>query len=238
MTELSELVVPARYNGPATSGNGGIVAGLLAQRLGAGTPVTVTLRRPPPLGEAMRLSLEAATLTAADSGGVVATAVASTEPAPVPVIAPDAATARDAALRYDGLSGHPFGTCFVCGPSRPEQDGLAVFAGAVVPGEPRRVAGTFTNRPGHGLDPDVLVWAVLDCPGGWAIGLVGRHAVLGRMTAQVFGAPAEGETCVVVAECDRWDGRKAFSRSSLYSSSGALLGVAGQVWIELRDWQD
>ena len=46
-----DLVVPARFNGPARSGNGGYVAGSLAARVpdAADRPVEVTLRRPPPL---------------------------------------------------------------------------------------------------------------------------------------------------------------------------------------------
>ena len=43
------LVVPHRFRGPARSGNGGWTAGVLAAYLPGDGPVTVTLRRPPPL---------------------------------------------------------------------------------------------------------------------------------------------------------------------------------------------
>ena len=46
------LVVERRFCGPAESGNGGYVSGLLAQRVGAdagGSAAVVTLRMPPPL---------------------------------------------------------------------------------------------------------------------------------------------------------------------------------------------
>ena len=45
MTEA--LVIPTRYCGPPGSGNGGYVCGRIAAY--ANGPVTVTLRRPPPL---------------------------------------------------------------------------------------------------------------------------------------------------------------------------------------------
>src|SRR5690348_5360283 len=47
----ASLVIPARFCGPPGSGNGGYVCGRIAGYLGG--PVTVTLRRPPPLGTAM-----------------------------------------------------------------------------------------------------------------------------------------------------------------------------------------
>src|SRR5699024_3250293 len=41
--------IPARYNGPDTSGNGGWVSGLVARQLNSGGPATVMLKLPPPL---------------------------------------------------------------------------------------------------------------------------------------------------------------------------------------------
>src|SRR5699024_12059589 len=41
--------IPARYNGPDTSGNGGWVSGLVAGQLNSGGPATVMLKLPPPL---------------------------------------------------------------------------------------------------------------------------------------------------------------------------------------------
>ena len=77
------------------------------------------------------------------------------------------------------------------------------------------------------------MWAVLDCPGGWAIGLPQRPAVLGRMAARVVDVPAIGERCVVVGKLDRWDGRKAYTRTTAYGADGRELGRAAAVWIEI-----
>jgi hypothetical protein len=41
------LVIPSRFCGPLDSGNGGYVCGRIAAYVSG--PVTVTLRRPPPL---------------------------------------------------------------------------------------------------------------------------------------------------------------------------------------------
>ena len=148
---------------------------------------------------------------------------------PVPPV--DFETAADAATRFAGFTDHPFPTCFGCGTDR--TDGLACYAGPVEAAEPSYVATPFVPRPELPRDP-ALTWAALDCAGGWSIGLAGRRAVLGRMTALISEVPAVGERCVVVARCDRWDGRKAYSRSSGYGEDGRLLGVTSAIWIELR----
>lgn len=226
------LTIPARYNGPAGSGNGGVTAGLLAARFDPSETIEVTLRQPPPLDVEVELVAESAALHARDGDTLIAVAApVLSELRAVPPV--DFVTAAQASVRFDGRTGHPFPTCFVCGPGREANDGLSVFAGALDAAAPELVAAPFV--PGDtGLVGVPLVWAALDCPGGWSIGLVGRRAVLGRMTARVHHTPAVGERCVVTAACDGWDGRKAFSRSSLYGADGRLLGVAAQIWIELR----
>ena len=229
---MTSLRIPARFNGPVGSGNGGVTCGELASLLPSGAVVQVTLRLPPPLETDLRIVQDGAIVQALDGDQLVAEAVAVPDRLePVPGV--DFETAADAATRYDGFVSHPFTTCFVCGTERPDNDGLALYAEAIVPGEPTRVATGFVPRDDVDTDP-TLVWAALDCPGGWSIGLVGRRAVLGRMTARVDDVPAIGEQCVVTAECDGWDGRKAYSRSSAYGQDGRLLGTAKATWIELR----
>lgn len=151
---------------------------------------------------------------------------------PVPPVTVE--QARAAMADFEGTGEHPFATCFVCGSRRPARDGLEVFAGPVAAG---RTAAVFVAKESH-RPPDfparnVLTWAALDCPGGWAIGIVERPAVLGRITATVSGSPDAGELCVVVGELDRWEGRKAFSRTTLYGADGRELGRAAATWIEL-----
>ena len=47
---------------------------------------------------------------------------------PEPVAPPGA---HEASARYPWYEEHPFPTCFVCGPRRPDRDGLSIFAGRV-----------------------------------------------------------------------------------------------------------
>jgi hypothetical protein len=246
------IVIPRRFNGPPSSGNGGYSAGRFALALTLARPVEVTLRRPIPLDVAMRVDVAADVASVFAANELIATAAVVDDAelgdpvAPVPF-----ADAVVAALNYPGKERHPFPTCFVCGPDRADRDGLEVFPGPVG-GDRTYVAAALVLRPEHvvsdqpvdaglaRLDPDLapvapeLVWAALDCPGGWAIDLANRPAVLGRYAARVFDVPAIGEHCVVVGTLDGWDGRKAFTRSTAYGADGRELGRAKATWIEIN----
>ncbi len=227
---MSILSIPARFNGPPGSANGGVTAGLLAALLDTSGPVAVSLRRPPPLDTELGLRTVDGQLRAFHGEELVASAEPVEDEIP-PVPAVDFDTAVEAATRFEGFADHPFPTCVGCGTDR--TDGLACYAGPVDPAEPRMVATPFVMRADVPAELWVS-WAALDCAGGWAIGLAGRRAVLGRMTALITEVPAVGERCVVVAQGDGWDGRKAFSRSTGYGEDGRLLGVTRATWIELR----
>jgi hypothetical protein len=234
---MTELVIPARLNGPPSTANGGVTAGLLAGYLPSGATIEVTLRRPPLLDTPMRVDVEGSGAHLFDGADLVAEAQVVDDAAvgaATPAIDLDAA--RLAAAGFDGHTNHPFPTCFVCGTSRPARDGLEVFAGPV-DGDRRLVAAPLVVKPIHRppLVPagDVVGWAALDCPSGWACGLPGRPAVLGRLTAQVRRVPRPGETCVVVGQLDRWEGRKAFSRSTIYGPDGTEYALAASTWIEI-----
>jgi hypothetical protein len=194
MTELANLSVPSRFNGPPDSGNGGVVCGLLAGRFGElrDGPVTVTLRQPPPLDVQMRIEQDDEHLRAFDGTLLVAEARRGAAPAGLdgpagsdgpaglrPVAPVDLPTAVQASGRYAGFVETPYPTCFGCGPSRPQLDGLGVFAGPIDPAVPTRVAAPYRPRIGLAITPRTQVWAALDCPGGWSVGLDGRRIVLG-----------------------------------------------------------
>jgi hypothetical protein len=227
---MTSLLIPSRLNGPATSANGGIASGRLAALLSTDGPVTVTLRQPPPLDREMSVQPSDTGIRMLDGSELIAEAAPAEAP-PEPVPAVDFETAAEAATRFEGFRDHPFPTCFGCGTDR--EDGLACYAGPVVADDPHYVATPFVPRSDQPRDR-ALSWAALDCAGGWSIGLAGRRAVLGRMTGLIGEVPEVGERCVVVARCDRWDGRKAFSRSTGYGADGRILGVTSAIWIELR----
>lgn len=232
------VTIPARFNGPDHSGNGGWVAGLIAEQVGADV-VTSTLRLPPPLdvpltwehdhhhegGEVVRL------LTA--GGAVIGSAAPGSflRDAPEPPTAEQAATGLAA---YPGFDHHPFDHCFTCGTARAEGDGMRLFTGPISDG---RTAGPWTPHPalagaaGH-LDTPTT-WAALDCPGGWAADFTQQTTVLGRMTAQVHRLPSAGEPCLAVGALRGHEGRKFFTDTALWTVDGELVGRSEQIWIQV-----
>lgn len=217
------MIVPALYNGPPGSGNGGWCCGLFSTIAPDGGVPEVMLRMPPPLDVPLVADGDSVLTT---TGDVVATvSSAPTLDPPPPPVEWDAAVT--AAGGYAGLvpGGHPFPTCYVCGPARP--DGLRIFPGPVAAGG---VAAPFV------APEDVArttVWAALDCPGGWAVISPGRPYVLGRMAAAVAALPAPGDECVVVGVCDGVEGRKAAVRTALYTRGGDLVAHARATWIAI-----
>lgn len=242
------LVVPHRFRGPATSGNGGWTCGALAAVLGDGSAaVRVRLSAPPPLDVPMTLTR----FSPPESGSgvrlhhgdrlvaeAIRTAAAEDVLAAVPPAHPDPevafAIARDAATRYPGRVDHPFPSCLVCGTGREVGDGLRLAPG---PGDPPdgAVSAAWVPHPamddGTGHVDLALTWAGLDCPGGWATDMLGRPMVLGTMAARVLRRPAIGERCVVRGAAGEGSGRTVPTRTTLYGSDGALLALAAHVWV-------
>ena len=240
---MTTLLVPARFNGPARSGNGGFVAGSLAEHVPhvTGHAVEVTLRTPPPLDTALTVRDEDDRTLLVDGEVVVAEGRAvEDELEPVEEVDPDRALA--AMARYPGLTHHPFPTCFACGPDRAEGDGLRIFPGPM--GADRGlVASAWQPQPGHAESTDLVdgvqrvgvatTWASLDCVGGWSEDLEGRPCVLGRMTARVDALPVVGEPHVVVGRFLGRDGRKSATASTLYDADGRVVATARHTWIQV-----
>lgn len=233
----SALLVPARFNGPPGSGNGGYVAGLLAAHLRRDGPVRVTLREPPPLEVPLAVLHDGdARVDATFGGAVIASAEVGELGGPVEPVSFDTAAAAES--RYAGLHGHPFPGCFVCGPDRSPGDGMALRPGRLGPEPDGPVATTWVPDASLAEDggavAEAFVWAALDCPGGWASDLVERPMVLGRMTAAVHARPDVGDRCVVVGRVVRAEGRKTFTATTAYDPDGRVLGTAEATWIALR----
>ncbi|MEU4687605.1 hypothetical protein [Actinoplanes sp. NPDC023714] len=210
------MLIPARYNGPPGTGNGGWCAGVFAQAAGL-RPAQVTLRVPPPLEVGLQVRGDAvwhgSTLVASLAAGEAGQGVPG-----VPL-----AEAAEVSKSYPGFTEHPFPTCFVCGPDHP--DGLRIFPGVLPDG---RTAAPWTV-PDEVSEP--TMWAALDCPGGWAAIATGRAYVLGRITASIDALPAPGDACVVVGAASSIEGRKATVDSAVYGPGGERLGVARATWI-------
>lgn len=220
------LVVPARFNGPPHSGNGGYVAGLVAARLERpDVPVTVTLMAPPPLEHPLAVEREGDRVSVRDGDQAVAEAhVVDTDLEPVEPVPYD--VARAASVEYPGYVFHAFPTCFTCGVDR--QDGLAIHPGHL--GEDRWAA-PWTPDASLTDDLHAATWAALDCTGGWAARFEEDVMVLGRITALVDALPQVGEPHVVMGRLLGAEGRKRLTATTIYDSDGRVLARAGQVWI-------
>jgi hypothetical protein len=214
------MIIPARFNGPPGSANGGYACGLFSEALGGGFEITLLL--PPPLDT--QLEIVGDELRHGDV--IVARArraAHSDEGLPAPV---SLAEAEEAAKRYAGFEHHAYPTCFTCGPER--DDGLGIFAGSVE-GREGVVAAPWT--PGPEIRAEI-VWAALDCPAGWAVDDFQREGVLlGRMAASIHGRPDPGEAHVVVGWRIGEDGRKRFAGSALHTADGELVAHARSTWI-------
>lgn len=233
---MGELLVPRRYCGPPSTGNGGWTSGALAALVGGSEPwpaITVSLRRPPPLDTPMPVSVRDGVTEAVHGEHVVARA--SVTDAEVAVVEPvDAADARAAEASYAGHSFHPFPTCFACGTGRAPGDGLRIFPGVV--GD--RTAATWTPdeslAEADGRTSLAVTWAALDCVGGWAGDLEERLMVLATMTACVDALPVVGEEHVVVGASRGSEGRRTWTASTLYDSDGRVVGRAQHTWVAVN----
>ena len=224
------IFIPRRFRGPAESGNGGYVCGLLAAFVEADA-VEVTLRQPPPLDRSLVVMQEDDRTRLLDGEFLVADAVAADLDLEVPTAIPwDDAVAASA--EYVGFEEHAFPECFVCGPAREPGDGLRVFAGPVTDG---LVAAPWIARE---VAPEI-VWAAIDCPGAFAVGVSARgETVLGRMTARVVHLPVEGERCVSIGWLLGEEGRKLYAGTALFAETGELFALARQTWIVPRAESD
>lgn len=227
------VTIPARFNGPTHSGNGGYVCGMLAAEHG-GDVVTATLRQPPPLDTPLTWERHGPELRLITAGGAVVGEATDGELSADAPSAPTAADADAGLAAYPGFHEHPFDHCFTCGTARVEGDGLRLFTGPVEPG---RTAAPWTADAafdsGDGSVDLPVTWAALDCPGGWAADFTQQPMVLGRMTAQVVRRPEVGEPLLAGGHLVHRDGRKFSTSTTLHSLEGELLGRAEQVWIQV-----
>lgn len=237
MVADASIVVPARFNGPLESGNGGYSSGAVAAFVAGAAEVS--LRRPVPLDTELAIGR-------GDDGGVLALdgeeVVAEARPAPdfeLEVPAPvGVEEARAASAGYRGLEDGPFSRCFVCG--RVREDSLGVFAGPV---EGRELVAAPWTPPQWTADESgnvrpEIVWAVLDCPTYFAAYLHYPDplppGVLARFTARLETPVRAGEEHVVIAWPIEADGRKHHAGVAIVSRDGEVLARARALLIEPR----
>jgi hypothetical protein len=227
------ITIPARFNGPPGSANGGYSCGLIASLLEG--DAEVTLRSPPPLETPMAVTTDGDRVLIHDGDVLVAEARPVEIDLEIPT-APSLKQAEAARERYLGYERHEFPTCFTCGTER--NDGLSVHPGPVM--GTGVVASTWTadeslpSEGGH-LRPEI-VWAALDCPGAWATmrEVTSDAVVLGRMAARIVEPVLVGSTVVSYGWQMGVEGRKAYAGTAVADERGQVMGYARQTWVALR----
>ena len=233
------LTIPARFNGPPESANGGYTCGLVASLFDA--PVAqVTLRARPPLERPLAVTRDGDRVEVRDSDALVAEGAPAELMLDIPdAVGPDEASAAVAIGQERWAAGHPFPTCVVCGPERDPGDGFRIFP-AELPGREPLCAADWTPDEsvddGAGRVRPECVWAALDCPTSAPVAnfATGPAMVLARLTARLGCPVLVGERHAIVSWPLEVDGRKRHAAAALYDSDGRLLCASRALWIELR----
>jgi len=241
------VVVQEKFRGPPTSGNGGYVSGLFAERLAGGAPRTaaeVTLRSPVPLDQPLAVVRHAEGLRVVHAEQLIAEVrraeLELNVPTPPSFEEALAAQSRSLALRVgkhvilpgERIGVHPL--CFCCGAELARDAGLHVYS-AAVPGYDLVAAAwqapaAFADEAG--FMPAAMIGTALDCPGEFAWYEKGlQFALLGRMTLRIDRAVRAGERCVVIGWTIAEEGRKRFAGTALFDGEGQLCASAKAVWI-------
>jgi hypothetical protein len=232
------LTIPALFNGPPTSANGGYTCGRLAQLVGSEV-VEASLRAPPPLDTPLAVGREDERVTLNDGD----TLVAEGRPSELLLDVPEAVPAAEVAAAQDAgrerwSAGHPFPTCIVCGPGR--ADGLGIYP-AALPDRDGLFGAEWTPdgslADDDGLVRPELVWAALDCPTSAPVGNwnAGPAIVLASLTARL-GCPVQvGERHTILSWKLGQEGRKRWGGAALYDSSGTFTCASRALWIELKE---
>ena len=237
MTET--LSIPARFNGPPGSANGGYTCGRVAALVPA-EEVEVSLRHPPPLETPLAVVRDGDAVELRDGD----TLVAEGRPTELLLDVPDAVPADEVADAEEAgrerwTAKHPFPTCFVCGPRREGADGLEIFP-VELPGRDGLFGAPWTPDEsvanGNGWVRPEDVWAALDCPTSAPVANYadGPPIVLASLTARL-GCPVRvGEAHTILSWGLERDGRKRRAAAALYDSEGRMLCASRALWIELR----
>jgi hypothetical protein len=238
---LGEVTIPARFNGPAASANGGYACGAFARFVGE--PAEVTLRTPPALDRPLSI------VPAEGDDGVIVldgdALVAEARPAELPQLEPPLLPTYEqvveARAKHPALGvRHPLSDCFVCGPDR--HDGLHVSPGPI---DADADIGGAPFEPDHTVAEDGIVlpevvWGALDCPSYvpsmWNDGRMdtGPISLLGRFTAERLREVEAGERLAVVGWPLARDGRKSHTATAMIDADGDIVARAMATWIELR----
>ena len=234
IVQTDEVHVLRRFRGPPTSGNGGYVAGIVAEWIDG--PARVDLLAPIPLEVPLHRRRDDGDVMLFDA----ATNYAHGQPLAGPLdfelpARPSEEEMEAAAMSFPGPSGHPIPGCFVCGTERTPSDGLCIYPGES-PHRDVAIAGWVPDESladEHGHVAERYLWAVLDCPSYFGLCEPRPLALLARLSAVIERPASPGERLSITGwELSR-EGRKHHAATVIHDSVGNVVAVARALWIEV-----
>lgn len=232
--QSDEVHILRRFRGPPTSGNGGYVAGMVAEWIDG--PAEVVLLAPIPLEVPLHRRRDDSEVSLSDSTKVYARARPASDSLDLDVPAPPPeAEIEAAAVAFPGKDGHPIPGCFVCGTERRPGDGLCIYAGES-PHRDVAVAEWVPDEELAGEDGHIaerFLWAALDCPSYFGLGEPRPLALLARMEARIDRPVAPGERLRLTGWALEREGRKHRAATAIHDEAGEVVAVARALWIEV-----
>jgi hypothetical protein len=240
-TSQADFIIDSRYNGPPSSGHGGVAAGRMAELVDPRAAV-VRLLAPIPLDTPLVPGDTADAVVRMYAGTSPSSAVATVGPlhAPLPVgrfEPPRVGLIQQAEFGWlstsDGV--HPFPTCFGCGPDRPRRDGLGLRPGRVRGSD---VCATRWSPPGSGEVPPWLVWAALDCGSAGPVitgASRGAPVVTGELAVEIRGDVYGGSRYTLMSRLVRRSGRKTVTQAALIDEAGRHVAVGVTTWFTVTE---
>lgn len=216
--------IAGRFRGPANSGQGGYSAGIAASFIDG--PAHVRLRRPPPLDRQLSVESGPDGVSILDGGDVVLVARSSMLKATQP---PDEAQLSAVFERghQQAPEWHMAPTCFVCG----TPDSLGMHPTRMDQFPLWATVWTPERRVGEDSLAPEIVWAVLDCPAGWATSDSKRpkrsfFPALAEMTVEIVHPVPMGSPVAVLGWMTTDGERRIDCESAVIDESGTVLARA------------
>ncbi|MEV0764244.1 hypothetical protein [Nocardia sp. NPDC050435] len=237
MSVVAAIEIPGYAHGYPEVAFGGYVAGLLAASSADPTELRVDFRAPVPVETPLTITAtESGQRALVDADGRLLVETAKATVTLVAPAAPSWAQAREASA---AALERPRTDCYGCGAECAPGQGMRLFT-SKLPGSDL-IAGAWTPDPllagPDGVLPTEQVWALLDCPGGWAaMTMHGMRA--GAVTAALTGTRLRpisvGADYVSYAWAAHRDGRKYTVGVAVATPEGELCALAEALWIEPR----
>jgi hypothetical protein len=239
LDEPDTLVVPDHIWGFPGVAHGGYVAGLVAERAGTDR-LRMDFRKPVPVGTPIRPLRTDQGWELLGEAGVLATARVGESPLALPEPPSWAEATAGTEQRWaTERAGNRGPDCYVCSVDRPVGKGMQVALGLMAD-RPLVAAAWVPDRGLAGPDgrlPNELIFAVADCPGGWACrGFAGAPltaTVTAYLDTEIRRPVLAAERYVVFGWSISAEGRKYLTGSAITTPEGEVCALAEALWLDV-----